>query len=505
MTIQECIGQTLCIGFPGTALTDEVRAFVKENKIGNFILFSHNIESLAQIAALTAEIQDLVLKHTGCPAFITIDQEGGVVQRLPKELALIPGAMAVAAAGDVSNAYDMGVLTALELKQMGANLNLAPCVDVNSNPQNPVIGVRSYGSDPESVAQYALAMIRGMQDGGVLACVKHFPGHGDTAVDSHIGLPVVEQAYETLEKTALLPFKRAIDAGVTCVMSSHIVFPRLEPSGLPATLSKTILTDILRGKLGFQGLILTDCLEMGAIQAHYGTANGACMAIEAGADLAFISHSLALAGEAVAQITRKAKADPAFAVRLSDAATHVQKAKKAAAARQAYEKDGPALVQKAKAVREKSLTLFKGDIHPPTCQTVFMGSLAYRSTLASSAVDQETSFPREMAEAFHAVAIETPVNPDVKEISTYAQRVQGADVVFGLYNGQFNQGQLALIRALCDAGCRVTAIALRSPYDLRELPSGVTAIAAYEYTHEVFNALARLLKGELSAQGTVLF
>lgn len=505
MTIQECIGQTLCIGFPGTALTDEVRAFVTDNKIGNFILFSHNVESLAQIAALTAEIQALVLKHTGCPAFIAIDQEGGVVQRLPEELALIPGAMAVAATGDANNAYDMGRLTALELTQMGVNLNLAPCVDVNSNPQNPVIGVRSYGSDPELVARYALEMIRGMEDGGVLACVKHFPGHGDTAEDSHIGLPVVEQDYETLEKVALLPFRRAIDAGVKCVMTSHIVFPKLEPSGRPATLSKTILSDVLRGKLGFRGLILTDCLEMGAIQAHYGTANGACMAIEAGADLAFVSHSLALAREAVAQITRKAKTDPAFAARLNDAAVHVQKIRQAAAVLKAPKEDDSALKQKANAIREKSLTLFAGEIHRPTRETIFMGSLAYRSTLASSAVDQQTSFPREMAEAFHATAIETPVNPDAKEISAYADKVQGADVVFGLYNGQFNRGQLALIRALCDAGCRVTAIALRSPYDLRELPDGVTGIAAYEYTHDVFHALVRLLKGELPARGILQF
>ena len=191
MTLREMIGQKLVVGFPGTELDGEFIRLVEEYKVGNIILFRHNIESEEQLAALCAELRRRICAATGAEPFITIDQEGGVVTRLPDDTTNPPGAMAIAAAGGEENAYEMGYLTGCRLRALGVDFDLAPVMDVNSNPDNPVIGVRSYGDDPAAVARYATAMMKGLTEGGVYASLKHFPGHGDTAVDSHIGLPCI--------------------------------------------------------------------------------------------------------------------------------------------------------------------------------------------------------------------------------------------------------------------------------------------------------------------------
>lgn len=173
-------------------------------------------------------------------------------------------------------------------------------MDVNSNPQNPVIGVRSYGESPETVAEYGTQMIRGLCDGGVLSCAKHFPGHGDTAVDSHLGLPVVDKSLQELEACELIPFRAAIAAGVPSIMTTHILFPQLEPDGVPATMSRRIITGLLREKMGYEGLIVSDSMEMQAIARFYGTVPGMIAAMAAGVDLVMPSHTVSLVGEAQA-------------------------------------------------------------------------------------------------------------------------------------------------------------------------------------------------------------
>ena len=183
------VGQKLAVGFPGTEVPQALRELVAEYKIGNIILFEENIRDAAQLRRLCGELRTLIATHTGLPPLISIDQEGGVVSRLKGDCALAPSAMGVAATGDPVNAHRAGEITGRELRALGVNFDLAPVMDVNSNPRNPVIGARSYGARPEDVCDYGTAMIRGLQAGGVRCCAKHFPGHGDTAVDSHLGLP----------------------------------------------------------------------------------------------------------------------------------------------------------------------------------------------------------------------------------------------------------------------------------------------------------------------------
>lgn len=291
MSLRQKIGQMLLCGFHGTEMSPELERLVRERQIGGVIYFARNVESAAQVAKLSGELQRAAADSGCVPLWISIDQEGGMVARITEGVALTPGNMAVAAAGSPEAAEELAFISGHELKALGINLNFAPVLDVNNNPLNPVIGVRSYGESPELAAEFGARAIRGLQNAGVAATAKHFPGHGDTTVDSHLDLPTVAHGRERMERVELVPFKRAVAEGVDAIMTAHIRFPALEPSGLPATLSPSVLTGLLRGELGFNGIITTDCMEMNAIASHYGTVEAAVMAVEAGADIVLVSHS----------------------------------------------------------------------------------------------------------------------------------------------------------------------------------------------------------------------
>ncbi|SFG62480.1 beta-N-acetylhexosaminidase [Sporolactobacillus nakayamae] len=302
----ESIGQLMVFGFDGKRMTPELKKMIHENKLGSIILFSRNLAEPSQIRQLTNELQSEAKKagHQ-YPLMICTDQENGAVRRLGKGSTEFPGSMVLGASQDVNNAYKVAKMTAEELKNVGINWNLAPVVDVNNNPLNPVICTRSFGEDPRIVAEMGKAFMRGLQEKGIISTLKHFPGHGDTGMDSHLDLPVIKHNIDRLEKVELVPFRRCIDAGADVIMSAHIYFPALEKQyGLPATLSKKVLTGLLREHLHFQGVITTDCLEMKAISDRFGTARGAVMALKAGADMVMVSHTYEKQVETLDQVNK---------------------------------------------------------------------------------------------------------------------------------------------------------------------------------------------------------
>ena len=304
MSLKEKIGQCFSVGFPGTGLTEEFCRFLKEFQVGNIILFGENIESGEQLSGLCGSLRQQVKENTGIAPFIMIDQEGGAIVRLSDDLVNVPGAMATAASRDPENAYLAGQLTGRQLKRLGINFDLAPVMDINCNQDNPVIGIRSYGDGPGQVGAYAMKMAKGLMSEKVLACAKHFPGHGDTAQDSHLSLPVVDKPVEELEAMELRPFREGVEAGIPAIMSTHILFPALETEKIPATMSEKILTGLLRKKYGFQGMILSDCMEMGAIKQYFGTANGVVKALGAGVDIVLISHTPSVARESIEAVEK---------------------------------------------------------------------------------------------------------------------------------------------------------------------------------------------------------
>ncbi len=287
MTTRQKVAQMFVVSLWGEVLTLEGAAFLRDYQPGGVALFGYNAASPQQITSLTNAIQQELTQQGAPPAWLAIDQEGGMVLRLSSANGFtdFPVNMAVAATGNPVYAEAIGRAMAEELRAIGINMNLAPVLDVETNPDNPVIFRRAYSADPHLTGSMGAAMITGLQSSGVMATAKHFPGHGETAEDSHVTLPVIHLDRARLNAVELVPFRAAIDAGVGTIMAGHLWYPALDPAELPASLSPEVLSGLLRGDLGFGGLIMTDALDMDAIDGRYRLNQAAIMAIQAGADL----------------------------------------------------------------------------------------------------------------------------------------------------------------------------------------------------------------------------
>lgn len=291
MELKEQIGQLFMVGFTGRTVTKEVAEMVSRYGAGGVILFERNLGSPAEIAALTNALQAL---SKTIPLFIAVDQEGGRVCRLKRPFTQFPPAAALGrafrASHSVRHTYRVGEVIARELKAVGITMDLAPVLDIHTNPKNPVIGDRALGTDPATVSELGLALVAGLQDNGVMACGKHFPGHGDSSEDSHVALPTVEHGIERLSDVEMRPFVHAFRNGLSCLMTAHVLYPKLDDRH-PATLSEKIITNILRKTLGYKSLVMTDDLEMRAIEGALPVDEAAVEALRAGVDIPLICHS----------------------------------------------------------------------------------------------------------------------------------------------------------------------------------------------------------------------
>jgi len=507
LTLKQKIGQKLVSGFEGTSIPEDFVKLVKEYYVGNVILFAHNLKSREQTAELCGQLQSLIKKYTGHNAFICIDQEGGRVTRLPAGSANIAGAMAIAATDDPENALTAGRITGKELKRLGINFNLAPVLDINSNPENPVIGVRSYGDKPETIVRFALPMAKGLMEEGVFCAGKHFPGHGDTDIDSHLALPSVDKPIEELCKTELAPFIAAIEAGIPAIISSHILFPSLDDSGVPATMSRPILTGLLKEKLGFEGLVLTDGMEMNAIKNYYGVDKGCVEAVKAGADLVFICHSPSMTASATAAILRSAEngeidldeLDRSVKKVLTYKETYVE------ASNMSVLEEYVNPCEEIQKVIRCSLTpvnLPDDKLPPIGARPVFFGPLAYRHTMAVGDAPDGFNFPEYLAARLGGTGILIPQNPGPDDVIAAAESVKDAScLIIGIYDGYKNKGQLNLAEALIKTGIPTIVVALNSPYDLRGLGRDAAALAIYEYSCTALDVLSEALEGQFTPTG----
>jgi beta-N-acetylhexosaminidase len=320
------VGQLLTVGFDGPALPDELAARLAASEVGGVMLFRPNIESPAQVAAVVGAIR--AAAPPAAPVLVSVDQEGGLVQRLRAPLTVWPDMLSVGAANDPSRTERVGRALGDELAALGIGWGFAPVLDVHTNPDNPVIGNRAFGTTPAAVTAHALAFWRGLRAAGVLGCGKHFPGHGDTRTDSHLDLPVVDHPLERLRRIELAPFAAAARAGIDAIMTAHVLFPALDRE-LPATLSARILTDLLRGELGFAGVIVSDDLGMKAVADRYPIEELAVMAVRAGADVLLIREPPERQRQAFTALLHAAEADSALAARVAESAARVARMKAA--------------------------------------------------------------------------------------------------------------------------------------------------------------------------------
>ena len=313
-------GQLLTVGFDGPALPDELRARLATSQVGGVMLFRPNIESPAQVATLVTVIRGAA--PADVPGLVAIDQEGGLVQRLRAPLTVWPDMLSVGGAGAPERTFAVGQALGAELAALGIGWDFAPVLDVHTNPANPVIGNRAFGTTPEAAARHALAFWRGLRAAGLVGCGKHFPGHGDTRTDSHLELPIVEHDVARLRAVELAPFAAAAAAGIDSIMTAHVLYPALDPER-PATLSRRILTDLLRGELGFRGVIVSDDLGMKAVADRYPIEELAVESVAAGADVLLIREPPERQRQAFEALVRAAESSAALRARVMESAARL--------------------------------------------------------------------------------------------------------------------------------------------------------------------------------------
>ncbi|WP_417398528.1 glycoside hydrolase family 3 protein [Glycomyces mayteni] len=476
-------------------------AFVAAYRPGGVIYFdwANGLADPEQVARLSNGLQDA----SAVPLLIATDQEYGSVVRIGEPATQFPGAMPLGATRDTAAAEEAARIAGAELRAMGLNHNFAPDADVNVDPANPVIGVRSFGSDPDLVADFAAAQVRGYQAGGVAVSAKHFPGHGDTSTDSHADLPVITHTAEEWEAVDAPPFKAAIAAGTDMVMSAHLQFPALDDSLKPATLSPPILTGLLRERLGFTGVVVTDALDMQGVRTEYGDDRVPVLALLAGADLLLMPPDFPLAHRAVLDAVA---AGELTEERIDESVRRILDLKHSRGIVDDPEADEGAAAEAvgtdanraaAEDIADRSVTLLANDGTLP---------LASGSVLVTGWGENTTQrlAAALSANGFQAEALTTGDDPDADAVAAAVAAAAGRDlVVVATRNVRAGSPQADLVAALLDGAAPVVTAAVGTPYDAAQLPGANASLAAYSYAAPSLAALAKVIAGAVEPTGTL--
>ncbi|BFP55157.1 glycoside hydrolase family 3 protein [Streptomyces griseus] len=536
MSLEEKVGQLFVMRVYGHSATEPDQADIDANlkeigvrtaaelistyHVGGIIYFTwaHNTRDPHQIAGLSNGIQRAALaERHRVPLLVSTDQEHGIVCRVGEPATLLPGAMALGAGGSRSDTRRAAWIAGAELAALGINQNYAPDADVNVNPANPVIGVRSFGSDPDAVADLVAAQVKGYQGAGIASTAKHFPGHGDTNTDSHTGLPVINHTRAQWEELDAPPFRAAIRARIDSIMTAHIVVPALDPSEDPATLSRPILTGILREELGYDGVVVTDSLGMEGVRTKYGDDRVPVLALLAGVDQLLNPPNLSVAWNAVLEAVRNGEISEA---RIEESILRILRLKSALGlfrdpfvSHRGVERTVGSRAHRAAADRiaERTTTLLAdpGTLLPLSRRT-------HRKLLvvgADPASPSGTTGPPTGTLAhtfgelgFTARALSTGTAPDQAKIAEAVAAAEGKDaVVVATYNVTATSSQRTLVTALVATGVPVITVAVRNPYDVAHLTgTGVAAsLAAYSWTDVELRAAARVIAGRADPEGTL--
>jgi beta-N-acetylhexosaminidase len=486
-SLEDLVGERLMIGLKGPTVDDaDIRLF-RETRAAGLILYRRNFESPAQLLDTLARLEGAL----GRRLLVATDHEGGRIVMLGRGVTIFPDNLAVGTAGEETFAYKEGLIEARELRRLGIDLNLGPCLDVLTDRYSPNIGIRSYGKDPKLVARYGVARISGMAKGGLSSCPKHFPGKGHSPLDAHLKLPTILSHWDEMHAVHLVPFLDAIAAGVECVMTSHPVYPRLDPSGVPATFSRLIVEDYLRGELGFRGVIVSDDLEMGAVSETCPIGEATVRAAAAGHDLLLVCHTEPAQRAAATALVDAYRSGRLPRADLERAAARVRALRERRTVRAengppAPERDGAplAMAMATRAVteltpgREAFVRALNGRV-----LVVFprFSELVARITIEPEVCD-EAGWIRN---AFAPAGV-TPqpcivgIEPSPAEIEDAATRAATADAtVLFLYDAHLYPSNRALLEALQARARRLAVVLLRDPYDAALLGRGVYGLTAF--------------------------
>ncbi|MFD1066891.1 beta-N-acetylhexosaminidase [Oceanobacillus locisalsi] len=516
------IGQLLVVGFNGKTITPEIKELIHDYHIGSIILFSRNIGNPDEVLQLTSSLQKEA-KAAGYekPLLICLDQENGVVSRIHQGMTTFPGAMALGATDKPQYAYEVGLATGRELKALGINWNLAPVLDVNNNPQNPVIGVRSFNENPQKVAAFGEAMMKGLQDAGVMTSLKHFPGHGDTSVDSHLDLPVISHEMDQLENVELVPFQACIQAGADSVMTAHVYFPAIEPqANTPATLSKQVYVNLLREKIGFQGAITTDCMEMKAISNTIGTEKGAVKALQAGTDFVMVSHTYPVQKRTIEEITAAVERGALSTSSIEASFQRIQLLKEKyttwkdaslsnkenalqmVGAKEHHQLAGKVYRESITIVHNDQLLPLKGEkplnilvlepVHGPMAQVEDKNT--QQKSLGSTIKEY-------VPQASVKVYNENIQQHEMEELIYTAKQVDY--IILGTVTVTKNSPVIALVDQLVKENSNIVGVGMRNPYDFQYLNKLQAFINTYEWNYPALQVAAGAIFGREEAKGTL--
>jgi len=505
---------------------EEMMEYVRDLQVGGITFFSGDVHELATLIHDFQQVSPV-------PLLISADFERGVSMRIRRSTSF-PPAMALGATGDEHLAYRKGVATALEARAIGVHQNFAPLVDVNNNPDNPVINVRSFGEDPEQVGKLASAYIRGLHDGGVLSTGKHFPGHGDTDLDSHLTLPMIPHNRARLDRVELPPFQKIINDGVTSIMTAHIALPELTgDSRLPATLSQTILTDLLRTEMGFEGLIVTDAMDMHGIDRFYSRDDAAIRAVKAGADVLLLTPDPHIAIEAIVSAVRLGEIPEA---RIDGSVRRILAAKKATGLDQHWHLNLPRIRHTvghryhrdlAETIARRSITLVRNEnqffpIRSTAGREILLIRILdregqrtaihrYDSPLTSEpAGDYFTSQFRSHHPRFRQAVLDPRSND--QEIDELIESAERADLVLihSYVMARSGDGDLKLPEKMDEALVRlgevkrpIGVLSFGDPYFIRHIPAANAYMVAWSFSEVTISAAVEALTGRSRPEGTL--
>jgi beta-N-acetylhexosaminidase len=515
VSTSENIGQKLLLAFQGKEITPEMKAALARYRPGGITFFrSYNIENPRQVRELTADLQQYAKKLALPPLLIAVDQEGGQLMAIGEGTAPLPGNMALGATGSGELAFRAGEVLGRELSAMGINMNYAPCCDVNINPLNPVIGTRSFGENPLTVSELSAAIIRGIQSQGVAAVAKHFPGHGDTSSDSHLGLPSLPHALERLQAVEFPPFRAAIQADVKAVMSAHLALPAIDGADAPpATLSKAILRDLLRDQLGFNGVTVSDAMDMHAIRQGKFLAEECARAAKAGIDLLLITADAADHERAWDGISKAYLNDSQSRVGLWDSLTRISTLKRWLADNNRE----PSLdvvgcaehLSVAEEIAERSVTLVRDDVHllPVTLNPEQRISVILPHPADLTPADTSSYITPDLADSLrdyhpNVDEIVLPFAPDEHLIQETLKRINGSGLIVCATLNAFDcPQQAAMVNHVLKCGIPSIILAMRMPYDLIAFPQASTYLCTYSIQSPSMKAAAKVIMGKLRPQG----
>jgi len=526
MTVSEQVGQMLMPdirqwnGKVTTTVNEGLKTKIHDQDLGGLILFDKNIVDTRQVTTFTHNLQT---EAGDIPMFLGIDQEGGVIKRIPGGTNL-PGQMALGATGDTALAEAAGQLTGEELKALGLNINFAPVLDINSNPDNPIIGMRSFSSDADLVTRLGLATITGLHQSGIIAAVKHFPGHGDTKVDSHLGLPVLTHNRERLDSVELKPFQAAIENGVEMIMTAHIAFPAIDNEQVtslkdgqrvpvPATLSKKVLNGLLREELGYEGLIISDAFTMDGIAEHFGEDQAVKRAVNAGVDIILMPQDSAAAHQTLVNAVKNGSI-PIETIHASVERILELKAKyglfersesltsKLAELNQVIGSEGHRKVEREIAERAVTLLASRDGMHPDSFQQ------GDRVVIVAAEEEQAKQLERQLKQASTSLSLKMEIavigQAQTKEAIASADYVILASYQFRNVASQFGwTAYQALINEMNSRNQRYTLLSLGNPYETIYLKNIRSGLAVYGKQEPNTEAGINVLLGQQEAKGTL--